>query len=386
MLKKITFLTAGESHGRGLIGIIDGIPAGLQLSENDINTELARRKMGYGRGGRMKIEADSAEIWSGVRHGKTLGSPISLLIHNNDWENWTNKMSVEAVDEEIKKVTLPRPGHADLAGIQKFGFDDIRNVIERSSARETTMRVGLATICRKLLLETGVEVGSRVIQIYNTKDESPIPDNLSPAKLNELSDKSPVRCLNKEVEEKMMSAIDEAKKEGDSVGGVFEVIATGLPYGLGSYTQWDRKLHARITALMMSVNAFKGIEIGGGFGDARKFGSEVHDEIGHDGEKYTRYSNNAGGIEGGMSNAQPILLRMAMKPIPTLIKPLRSVDINSKKEKDAHKERTDSCAVPAASIIAETMLCFVLADALLEKFGGDSMDQLKAHLKATAKY
>lgn len=386
MLKKITFLTAGESHGRGLIGIIDGIPAGLQLSENDINTELARRKMGYGRGGRMKIEADSAEIWSGVRHGKTLGSPISLLIHNNDWENWTNKMSVEAVDEEIKKVTLPRPGHADLAGIQKFGFDDIRNVIERSSARETTMRVGLATICRKLLLETGVEVGSRVIQIYNTKDESPIPDNLSPAKLNELSDKSPVRCLNKEVEEKMMSAIDEAKKEGDSVGGVFEVIATGLPYGLGSYTQWDRKLHARITALMMSVNAFKGIEIGGGFGDARKFGSEVHDEIGHDGEKYTRYSNNAGGIEGGMSNAQPILLRMAMKPIPTLIKPLRSVDINSKNEKDAHKERTDSCAVPAASIIAETMLCFVLADALLEKFGGDSMDQLKAHLKATAKY
>lgn len=229
-------------------------------------------------------------------------------------------------------------------------------------------------------------MGSRVIQIYNTKDESPIPDNLSPAKLNELSDKSPVRCLNKEVEEKMMSAIDEAKKEGDSVGGVFEVIATGLPYGLGSYTQWDRKLHARITALMMSVNAFKGIEIGGGFGDARKFGSEVHDEIGHDGEKYTRYSNNAGGIEGGMSNAQPILLRMAMKPIPTLIKPLRSVDINSKNEKDAHKERTDSCAVPAASIIAETMLCFVLADALLEKFGGDSMDQLKAHLKATAKY
>ena len=386
MLKKLTFLTAGESHGQGLLGILDGMPAGLEISEDYIGVQLARRQLGYGRGGRMKIETDTAEIWSGVRHGKTLGSPISLLIHNKDWENWTKKMSVEAVEEHVKKITLPRPGHADLAGVQKYDFDDIRNVLERSSARETTMRVGLASICRKLLLETGVEVGSRVIQIYDAKDESPIPDNLSPAKLNELSDKSPVRCINKEMEEKMMSAIDKAKNDGDSVGGVFEVIATGLPYGLGAHTQWDKKLHSRITAMMMSVNAFKGIEIGNGFSGAGKLGSEVHDEIGWDGEKYMRYSNNAGGIEGGMSNVQPIVLRMAMKPIPTLIKPLRSVDIATKESKNAHKERTDVCAVPAAAVIAESMLCFVLADALLEKFGGDSMDQLKAHMAASAKY
>jgi len=386
MLKKITFLTAGESHGRGLVGIIDGIPSGLQLSEHDINTDLARRQMGYGRGGRMKIEVDKSEIWSGVRHGKTLGSPISLLIHNNDWENWTRKMSIEPVNEETKKITLPRPGHADLAGVQKYGYDDIRNVLERSSARETTMRVGLASICRKLLLETGVDVGSRVVQIHNIVDEFPIPENLSPSKLNELSDESPVRCINKEVEEKMMFAIDEAKKEGDSVGGVVEVIATGLPFGLGAHTQWDKKLHSRISAAMMSINAFKGIEIGAGFSGASKPGSEVHDEIGWDNEKYIRYSNNAGGIEGGMSNAQPITLRLAMKPIPTLIKPLRSVDIATKELKDAHKERTDVCAVPAAAVIAESMLCLVLADALLEKFGGDSMDQLKAHMAATAKY
>ncbi len=386
MLKKITFLTAGESHGQGLLGILDGMPAGLEISEDYIGVQLARRQMGYGRGGRMKIETDTAEIWSGVRHGKTLGSPISLLIHNKDWENWTKKMSVEAVEEQVKKITLPRPGHADLAGVQKYGFDDIRNVLERSSARETTMRVGLASICRKLLLETGVEVGSRVIQIYDAKDESPIPENVSPSKLNELSDKSPVRCINKDVEKKMMSAIDEAKNDGDSVGGIFEVVATGLPYGLGAHTQWDNKLHTRITAMMMSVNAFKGIEIGNGFSGAGKLGSEVHDEIGWDGEKYVRYSNNAGGIEGGMSNAQPIVLRMAMKPIPTLIKPLRSIDIATKESKNAHKERTDVCAVPAAAVIAESMLCFVLVDALLEKFGGDSMGQLNAHMAASAKY
>ena len=386
MLTRLKFLTAGESHGQGLLGILDGIPAGLEISEEYIGVQLERRQMGHGRGGRMNIEKDHAEIWCGVRHSETLGTPTGLIVRNKDWENWTKKMSISAVNEDIHKVTVPRPGHADLAGIQKYGFDDIRNVLERSSARETTMRVALGSICRKLLEDVGVEVGSRVVEIHDVKDESIVPNSLNPNQLSKRADASSVRCLDKEAEAAMVKTIDDAKKAGDSVGGVFEVIATGLPYGLGSYTQWDRKLHARITALMMSVNAFKGIEIGGGFGDARKFGSEVHDEIGHDGEKYTRYSNNAGGIEGGMSNAQPILLRMAMKPIPTLIKPLRSVDINSKKEKDAHKERTDSCAVPAASIIAETMLCFVLADALLEKFGGDSMDQLKAHLKATAKY
>ena len=386
MLTRLKFLTAGESHGQGLLGILDGIPAGLEISEEYIGVHLARRQMGHGRGGRMKIEKDFGEIWCGVRHGKTLGAPVGILVRNKDWENWTKKMSVSPVDTKIRTVTLPRPGHADLAGIQKYGFDDIRNVLERSSARETTMRVALGSICRKLLEDVGIEIGSHVVQIHDVKDESPVPDGFTPNQLSITADKSPVRCLDNNAEATMMKTIDDAKKSGDSVGGIFEVIATGLPYGLGSYTQWDRKLHTRISALMMSVNAFKGIEIGGGFGGAEKFGSEVHDEIGHDGEKFFRYTNNAGGIEGGMSNAQPIVLRMAMKPIPTLIKPLRSVDIHTKKAKDAHKERTDSCAVPAASIIAESMLCFILVDALLEKFGGDSMHQLKAHMKATAKY
>jgi len=386
MLTRLKFLTAGESHGQGLLGILDGMPAGLEISEDYIGGHLARRQMGHGRGGRMKIEKDHADIWCGVRLGKTLGAPVGLIVKNKDWENWTMKMSVSPVEDDIRKITLPRPGHADLAGIQKYGFDDIRNVLERSSARETTMRVALGSICRKLLEDLGIEIGSHVVQIHNVKDERPVPDDLTPNQLSITADKSPVRCLDKNAEAAMMQTIDDAKKSGDSVGGIFEVIATGVPYGLGSYTQWDRKLHARISALMMSVNAFKGIEIGGGFGGSEKFGSEVHDEIGHDGEKFTRYSNNAGGIEGGMSNAQPIVLRMAMKPIPTLIKPLRSVDIHTKEVKDAHKERTDSCAVPAASIIAESMLCFVLADALLEKFGGDSMAQLKAHMEATAKY
>ena len=384
MLARLKFLTAGESHGQGLLGILDGMPAGLEISEDYIGVHLARRQMGYGRGGRMKIEKDRAEIWCGVRHGESLGSPIGLIVRNKDWENWTKKMSVTPVKDEIRKVTLPRPGHADLAGIQKYGFDDIRNVLERSSARETTMRVALGSVCRKLLEDVGIEVGGQVIQIHNVKDNS--RSELSPNQLSELADASPVRCLDKNAEKNMIKTIDEAKAAGDSVGGIFRVVATGLPYGLGSHTQWDRKLQARISAVMMSINAFKGIEIGSGFSGAEKFGSEVHDEIGHDGKKFTRYSNNAGGIEGGMSNAQSIILQMSMKPIPTLIKPLKSVDIQSKEKKDAHKERTDSCAVPAASIIAESMLCFVLADALLEKFGGDSMAQLKTHMQATAKY
>ncbi|MFQ6677595.1 MAG: chorismate synthase [Fidelibacterota bacterium] len=386
MLKKLTFLTAGESHGRGLLGILDGCPAGLKITEDYIGKELIRRQMGHGRGGRMKIEADRAEIWCGVRHGQTIGAPVGLLIHNKDWENWTLKMSVAPVEKTVKKVTLPRPGHADLAGIQKYGFDDIRNVLERSSARETTMRVALGSICRKLLEEVGITVGSRVIQIHHIKDESPIHTHMTPDELNAAADASPVRCLDKSAEAAMINMIDEAKKNGDSVGGMFEVIAFGLPYGLGTHTQWNKKLQARISGLMMSINAFKGVEIGSGFSSGEQFGSDVHDEIGWDGKQYIRYSNNAGGIEGGMSNGQPIYLRMVMKPIPTLIKPLRSVDIETKKNKDAHKERTDACAVPAASIIAESMLCFCLADALLEKFGGDSMEQLIAHMNATAKY
>ena len=386
MMQKLKWLTAGESHGKGLLGILEGIPAGLEVEEEYIASHLARRQKGHGRGGRMKIEEDQAEIYCGIRHGKTLGSPIGLILPNRDWDNWKTKLSVEPVDEEVKKVTLPRPGHADLAGAQKFGFDDIRNVLERSSARETAMRVALASVCRKLLEKVDVEVGSRVIQIRKVKDSSPIPEDISPSQLNAIADESPVRCLHKETEKKMITAIDKAKLKGDSVGGIFEVIAKGLPYGLGSYTHWDRKLHARLTSTMMSINGLKGIEIGAGFDGAGQLGSETHDEIGWDGDRYIRYSNNAGGLEGGMSNSQPIIVRMAMKPISTLIKPLRSVDMETKEAKDAHKERTDTCAVPAASVIAESMLCFVLADAILEKFGGDSLTQLKAHREISAKY
>ena len=386
MLTRIKFMTAGESHGKGLLGILDGIPSGLEIDKKYIDAQLKRRQMGHGRGGRMKIENDKVEIWSGIRHGNTIASPIGLIVRNNDWKNWLTRMSVEPTDKMEKKVTLPRPGHADLAGVEKYGFDDIRNVLERSSARETTMRVALASVCRKLLSDLGINIASRVVQIHETVDKSEVPKDISTEELNELADKSPVRCLNKKTEKEMVKTIDRAKKQGDSVGGIFEIIATGMPYGLGAYTQWDRKLQSKITSLMMSVNAYKAIEIGSGFNAGVKFGSEIHDEIGWDGKKYTRATNNAGGIEGGMSNAMPITLRIAMKPIPTLIKPLKSVDISTKEKKFAHKERTDSCAVPAASIIAESMMCYVLADTLLEKFGGDSMKQLMAHIKASAKY
>ena len=384
MLKRLQFLTSGESHGKGLLGILDGLPAGLEINEEYIDRQLKRRQMGHGRGCRMKIEKDHAQIWGGVRHGLTLGSPIGILIDNLDWKNWTKKMSVEPVNEKIKPVTLPRPGHADLAGIHKYDFDDIRNVLERSSARETTMRVALGSVCRKLLEEIGIHVGSRVVQIHNAKDKSKY--ELTPDDINDRADKSPVRCLDTEAEKEMIEVIDKAKKAGDSVGGVFEVIATGVPYGLGSYTQWNNKLQARISSMMMSINAFKGIEIGSGFKSASQFGSKVHDEIGYHDGKFTRYTNNAGGVEGGMSNAQPIILWMSMKPISTLIKPLRSVDIVTHEEKNAHKERTDSCAVPAASVVSESMLCITLVDALLEKFGGDSVNQLKSHMKSSAKY
>ena len=386
MLVRLKFLTAGESHGKALLGILDGVPSGFEISESYIGAQLARRQMGHGRGGRMKIENDWAEILCGVRHGVTLGSPIGLKINNNDWKNWTKKMSKEPVDSEIKKITLPRPGHADLAGVKKFGFDDIRNILERSSARETSMRVGLGSVCRKVLEELGIEVGSRVTQIHDVEDKTILSFEKSPVQISQLVDKSPVRCLNKDIEKKMISIIDKAKNSGDSVGGVFEVFSTGLPYGLGSPMQWDRKLQAKISSMMMSVNAFKSIDIGSGIDMASKFGSQVHDEIGYNGKNFTRYTNNAGGIEGGMSNAQPLVVQVSMKPIATLIKPLRSVDLISKEVKNAHKERTDSCAVPAASIIAESMLCFVLLDSILEKFGGDSLEQLKKHMKVTAKY
>ena len=386
MLKKISYMTAGESHGKGLIGIIEGIPAGMNITEEYIEKDLIRRMQGHGRGGRMKIEKDHAEIFSGVRHAITLGSPISLLIKNFDWVNWEDRMAIGKPKKEHRKVTMPRPGHADLAGVMKYGLDDIRNVLERSSARETAMRVAIGAVCRKLLEEVGITVGSRVYQIHNVVDNTAVSNDMSLQELNDTVDASPVRCFDKDAEKKMMDVIDEARTNGDSVGGSFEVIAKGLPYGLGTYINADGKLQARISQAMMSVNAFKGVEVGAGFASSAVFGSELHDEILYEDSKITRASNNAGGIEGGMSNAQPIHVKVSMKPISTLIKPLRSIDLNTMEPKLAHKERTDSCAVPAASIIGEAMLAIVLADALLEKFGGDSLDQLKKHIKASGKY
>jgi chorismate synthase len=379
-------MTAGESHGKGLIGIIEGIPAGMNITEEYIEKDLLRRMQGHGRGGRMKIEKDHAEIFSGVRHAVTLGSPISLLIKNFDWVNWEDRMATGKPKKEHRKVSMPRPGHADLAGVMKYGLDDIRNVLERSSARETAMRVAIGAVCRKLLEEVGITVGSRVYQIHNIVDNTPVSNDMGLKELNDTVDASPVRCFDKDAEKKMMDVIDEARNNGDSVGGSFEVIAKGLPYGLGTYINADGKLQARISQAMMSVNAFKGVELGAGFASSAVFGSELHDEILYEDNKITRASNNAGGIEGGMSNAQPIHVKVSMKPISTLIKPLRSIDLNTMEPKLAHKERTDSCAVPAASIIGESMLTIVLADALLEKFGGDNLNQLKKHIKASGKY
>lgn len=388
MMRKLRWLTAGESHGKGLVGILEGLPAGLEITEDYIAFQLARRQQGYGRGQRMDIESDRAEIYSGVRHGRTLGSPIALVLPNKDWKNWQHIMSIGPAEGPIEPVTLPRPGHGDLAGVRKYGFTDIRNVLERASARETAMRVALGSLARKFLGDLDIEVGSRVIAIHTARDQSALPDDLSPDGLNALVDASPVRCLDKETAKAMMQVIDEARAAGDSVGGAFEVIATGIPYGLGSHTQWDLKLKARLSEAVVSINAIKGVEIGLGFAGAERLGSAFQDEIIKEGNtaRLTRTTNNAGGIEAGMSNAQPIMVRAVMKPLPTLTKPLRSVDIQSGEPGLAHQERTDVCAVPAAAIVAESMVCLVLADALLAKFGGDSMDQVKAHMQATARY
>ena len=383
MLSKIKFLTAGESHGKALIGIIQGIPAGLEISADYINAELSRRQQGYGRSNRMKIENDKAIILSGIRHGKTIGSPISIMIENKDYENWKTKMSVDLPVSDVKKITLPRPGHADLAGIQKYDFDDIRNVIERSSARETAMRVALGSICKKFLLDADINIYSRVLSIGSIYDDSHIePDDYK--HFNSIINKSLLRCYNQDIEKKMIQLIDSCKEKGDTLGGQIEVIAQGLPYGLGSYIQWDKKLSSIIASLMLSVNAFKSFSIGS---ENDNLGSNYHDEILFNKDKdYSRNTNRAGGIEGGMSNTSPIIVKMQMKPIPTLRKPLKSVDIKTKQPKSAHKERSDVCAVPAASIIAEHMLSFAIADTLLDKFGGDSMKQFKTHLKATGKF
>ena len=383
-MKKIKISTAGESHGELLLGILEGIPSNLEIDESYIHKELKRRQMGFGRGKRMQIESDIPHICSGIRLGKTLGSPIGIIIKNNDWENWKNKMSISKIKDDVKKITIPRPGHADLAGVVKYNFDDIRNVIERSSARETAMRVALGSICRKLLEEFNIYVSSYVTSIYTIKDQTNYM-HLSPQQINKKADQSIVRSLCKDIEKDMVDVIKNVKEKGDSVGGSFQIHISGVPYGLGSYTSWYEKLNAKIGNAILSINGIKSFDIGLGSLSEGKKGSELHDEIFYD-EGFKRGSNNCGGIEGGISNGQKIVLSATMKPIPTLTKPLQSVDLITKEPKLAHKERTDSCSVPAASIIGESMACMVICDSLLDKFGGDSIEELSQHIKNSAKY
>jgi len=372
----IRFLTAGESHGKGLVCIIEGLPANLELSSEYINRELERRQRGYGRGGRMKIEKDRVQILSGVRFGKTLGGPIALFIENRDWENWKEKMAVEGERPETAvPFTRPRPGHADLAGGIKYNQRDLRNVLERASARETACRVALGAVCKRFLEELGVFVGSYVVSIGTVQPPIEEQDLI---KRHQLAEQSELRFPDQSKDKDFVELIDRAKEMGESLGGVFEVFAVGVPPGLGSHVHWDRKLDGRIAQAMMSIQAIKGVEIGLGFEAAKRFGSEVHDEIGYrEGEGYFRYSNNLGGLEGGITNGMPIIVRCAMKPIPTLTKPLRSVDVLTKEEVRAGKERTDVVAVPAASVVGESALALVLADAFLEKLGGDFMEEIK---------
>jgi chorismate synthase len=379
----IRYLTAGESHGKALIGIVEGMPAGVGISSEFINHQLWRRQQGYGRGGRMKIETDAVEILSGVRFGKTLGSPIALMIQNKDWQNWTEKMAIEGNDAGIEKITIPRPGHADYAGAKKYGFDDIRNVIDRSSARETAMRVACCTVARKLLEDCGIFIGSHVLSIGPVliKDRK-IIDKLilryskNAYLVSKEADGSDVRILDTSVEAKAIGAIKKSKKAGDTLGGVFEIIVSGVPVGLGSYVQYDRKLDGILAQALMSIQAIKGIEIGNGFANAAKFGSDVHDEFILKNGTIARKTNRAGGLEGSVTNGEMIILHAAMKPIATLAKPLMAVDLATNKLIQSRYERSDVCAVPAASVIGEAVIAPVLANALLEKFGGDSLKEL----------
>lgn len=388
----IRILTAGESHGKALVGIVEGVPAGLEINAEYINFHLKRRQFWYGRGSRMKIEKDEVEIISGVRFGKTIGSPIALMVKNKDWENWKDKMSIEKPFGDVEKVTIPRPGHADMAGYFKYGFDDIRNVIERASARETAIRVACCSVVRRLLEEIGVFIGSHVIQIGRAKikDKNKVEKKIrklihGPKGAFEVSlyaDKSEVRCLDKNSEKEMKNVIGEAIRRGDTVGGVFEVIVTGLPVGLGSYVHSDRRLDGLLAQSIISIQAVKGVEIGPAFENAGKFGSEVHDEIFIKSGKIYRKSNRAGGIEGGMTNGQPIVLRAAVKPISTLVRGLRSVDLRNFRLTRSRYERSDFCAVQSASVIAESVIAPVIANAILEKFGGDSLEELKRNYKS----
>ncbi|MCG6552752.1 MAG: chorismate synthase [Candidatus Magnetominusculus sp. LBB02] len=389
----INIKTAGESHGQALVGIVEGIPSNLPLCPEDINKDLQRRQMGYGRGGRMAIETDKAEILTGLRWGKTLGGPIAVMIKNKDWANWEKGMSVSSEDEgAIAAVTRPRPGHADLAGAAKYNFKDIRNILERASARETTTRVALGAICKKFLSEFGVVIGSFVTSIGNVRSrellslsDSGILIELFNKAEDFKGDTVTVRTPSEYESEQMMCAVGLAAKDGDTLGGTFIVFATNIPVGLGSHTQWDRKLDGRLAQAIMSIQAVKGVEIGMGFHASTLNGSQVMDEIYYNRPKtgqfgFYRKTNNMGGIEGGMSNGMPIVLSAAMKPIPTLRKkPLKSVDLTSKEPIEAAYERSDVCAVPSCAVIGEAMAAAVLADAFLEKFGGDSIDETRAN-------
>ncbi len=386
---RISFNTAGESHGRGLTALIEGIPAGLSLEmKRDVDPELERRQGGYGRGRRMQIENDRAELLSGVRLGETLGSPIVMLIWNRDWENWTTAMShLPPADDTNPKALrphyLPRPGHADLVGVLKYDRRDVRDILERASARETAARVACAAVAKRFLSEFGIQVVSHVVSIGPIEAEiSELPDDI-----NRVTDSNPVRCLDEGAVTRMMAEIDGAKEKGDTLGGVFEVIATGLPVGLGSYVSWDMKLDGCLARAVMSVHAVKGVEIGLGFEGARRPGSEVHDPIVRAEERsrsggIVRVSNHAGGLEGGVTTGEPLVVRGAMKPISTLRKPLRSVDLRDGSEGDAAVERSDVCAVPAAAVVAEGMVALTLADAFLDKFGGDSLSEVRRNFES----
>ncbi|MFA5809140.1 MAG: chorismate synthase [Thermoleophilia bacterium] len=369
------YKTAGESHGPQLTAITSGVPAGLKISTKDINRDLARRQLGHGRGGRMKIETDSGEITAGLRHGLTLGSPISITIKNADWKNWRAIMSIEKKDVTgNKKLVVPRPGHADLAGVQKYGLDDIRSVLERASARETAARVAVGAIARRILAELDIAIVSHVVQIGRVRARK---RRLSIGDFTGV-DKSAVRCLDEKAAKDMVVAINAARKAGESLGGVFEVIAFGLPAGLGSYVSGPERLGGRIASALMSIPAIKGAELGDGFSLAATPGSKAHDEIFFDPEKgYYRKTNRSGGLEGGMTTGEPVVARACMKPIPTLTKPLNSVNMRTGKGAHAFKERSDVCAVPAAAVVGEAMIAIELARALMEKFGGDCMTDLK---------
>jgi chorismate synthase len=373
----LCYITAGESHGKGLTAILEGVPAGLPLHVDDMNRDLGRRQVGYGRGGRMQIEKDRVEIHAGVRHGETLGSPIALFIKNLDWVNWEQIMSEDPeIRDEGRSVTRPRPGHADLAGGIKYRQRDLRNVLERSSARETAVRVAVGAVARRFLQEFGIEVISHVVEIGGIGIA--LEKFLTVKKIRAVAEMSDLRCVDSNAADKIRKIIDRAVKEGDSLGGVFEVIVSGVPVGLGSHVHYSRKLNSRLAGAVMSIQAIKGVEVGIGFEASRRPGSEVHDEIFHSKAKgFYRKTNRAGGIEGGISNGENIVLRAAMKPIPTLIKPLRSVDIETKRAFKASVERSDVCAVPAAGVIAEAVVAFELARAMVEKFGGDSLSEMK---------